>query len=231
MRIYLVNPFRRPVFPEGLVPGENGLVAIGGVLSPEIVLEAYSKGIFPWTGEHPIPWFSPDPRAVLVPGEIKVTRSMRQVLRQERYQIRFDTDFSGVIYRCATIPRPGQDGTWITPNMLQTWCQLFEMGYSHSVEAYDDNGELVGGLYGMAMGRAFFGESMFSSAPNASKAALITLCRRLDELGFDFIDCQQDTDHLRRMGSQTVSHPQFLDMLRHALSDGAGPTVLDPLAS
>lgn len=221
MRIYLVNPFKRPVFPEGLVPGEDGLVAIGGVLTPDIMVEAYTKGIFPWTGDHPIPWFSPDPRAILCPGDVKVRRSLRQVLRQGRFEVRVDHNFPAVIRACATIPREGQDGTWITPNMMQTWLRLYEQGYAHSVEAYQ-GGQLVGGLYGMAIGEAFFGESMFARVSDASKVALAHLCRRLEHLGVHFIDCQQDTDHLRRMGSQTLPHVDYLKRLRAALVSGHG---------
>lgn len=219
MPLHILLPGRSPAFPDdpaALTPDRHGLVAIGGYLSPEIILESYRKGIFPWTGEHPIPWYSPDPRMILEPGEVRVTRSMRQVIRNRGFEVTYDTRFREVMAMCANIERPDQVGTWITPNMVRTWKRLHAMGYAHCVEVSLD-GELVGGLYGIAIGRAFFGESMAARVPNASKVALITLCRALARLGFHFIDCQQSTSHLARMGAFDVTRKEFLERLAMAV--------------
>ncbi len=212
---FIVNVRRQPVFPSGLTPDEHGLVALGGRLTPEIILEAYTKGIFPWTGEHPIPWFSPDPRLILRPGELAVHRSLRQTLRRGHLRVRFDASFPAMMSLCATTPRPEQDGTWILPNMIRAWVDLHQMGFAHSVEVYEGEA-LVGGLYGMAIGGAFFGESMCAQVRDASKVALVALCARLVELDFDFIDCQQETDHLKRMGAVAVPRADYLKRVHDA---------------
>jgi len=218
-RLFIVNPYRRPVFPapERLEPlDEEGLVAIGGVLEPDILLEAYRKGIFPWSGEHPVPWYSPDPRMVLVPSEVKVRRTLQQTLRRGHLQVRFDHDFKGMMGLCGRIRRRGQNGTWITRNMVRCWVELHALGYAHSVEVVDAEGVLVGGLYGMAIGRAFFGESMASVVPDASKVALVHLCQRLDARGFAFIDCQQSTQHMASMGARDIPRARYLELVAEA---------------
>lgn len=200
-------------------PRADGLVGLGGDLRPETVLEAYSKGIFPWDGRQPIPWYSPDPRMVLPPGDLRVRRSLAKLDRQGRLTVTIDTAFSEVMQRCAAIPRPGQDGTWITPGMVTTYTTLHRRGIAHSVEVWED-GALVGGLYGLAMGSIFFGESMFHARRDASKIALLHLCRRLVDRSFDLIDCQQETPHLASLGATPISRAQFTARLKVSL---AGP--------
>lgn len=229
MSFLWLRPSQEPLFPspDQLTPLEDGLVALGGVLSPRAILEAYRKGIFPWTGEHPIPWYSPNPRLILAPGELHVTRSLRQRRRNGGFEIGADQRFGAIMSMCATTPRHGQDGTWITPNMVSAWTQLHRQGYAHSVEVTRD-GELVGGLYGLALGGAFFGESMASREPDTSKLALWWLCERLEALGFAFIDCQQETPHLKRMGAAPVSRAEYLRRLDAALLHPQTWRVGDP---
>lgn len=195
---------------------KSGLLAVGGDLSPERLLAAYREGIFPWyaTGE-PILWWSPDPRFVLLPAELRVSRSMRQFLRKGIVRITFDQDFRGVIAACQK-PRPGQDGTWITQEMQDAYSALHDLGYAHSVEVWCGE-TLAGGLYGVSLGRAFFGESMFSTTANASKAALITLIARLRELDFDLIDCQVETPHLASLGARLIPRREFSKLLHESL--------------
>lgn len=209
--VYLVRS-SRPAFPHDLVPDRFGLVALGGDMTPETLIEAYAKGIFPWSGEDPIPWFSPDPRLVLDVQQLHVSRSLGKVIRRGTFEIRYDHNYLEVMHACAATPRPGQDGTWINGAMWEAYGALHEMGIAHSVESYLD-GELVGGLYGLSLGRAFFGESMFAHAPDASKVAFVTLVRDLAARGFDFVDCQQDTPHMRRFGAHLVSRLDYLTML------------------
>jgi leucyl/phenylalanyl-tRNA---protein transferase len=204
------------LFPPGDHAMKSGLLAVGGDLSPERLLAAYREGIFPWYAEgEPILWWSPDPRFVLPPDELRVSRSMRQFLKKGLVGITFDQDFREVIAACQK-PRPGQDGTWITEEMQEAYCTLHELGYAHSVEAWQD-GALVGGLYGVSLGHNFFGESMFSKQPNASKAALITLIGRLREQGFDLIDCQVETVHLGSLGARPVPRREFHARLNASL--------------
>ncbi len=205
-------------FPDVAEPDAYGLVFVGGVLSVPSLIEAYTRGFFPWTGEHPIPWFSPDPRLVLFPEHFRTTRRFRRTIRQGRFTIRFDTDFHGVIRACAAIPRKGQRGTWITDNMTAAYTQLHQLGIAHSVETYDGSGRLCGGLYGLTFGRAFFGESMFTRRSGGSKLALWGLCRFLEKEGFHFIDCQQVTPHLMRMGAVPIRRSEYLNRLAHALA-------------
>jgi len=213
---------RPPYFPAVLRADRHGLVALGGELGADILTEAYTHGIFPWTGERPIPWFCPDPRLVLRPGDFHVSRSLRKVERSGRFALRFDHDFRAVIHACAAMPRPGQDGTWITPNMIRAYREMFERGLAHSVAIYEGD-TLVGGLYGLSFGRVFFGESMFARAPSASKVALHALCERLRAWDFAFIDCQQVTPHLQRLGAVVWSRRQFLERLRVALDAPSRP--------
>lgn len=207
---------REPVFPPGLVPDKNGLVAIGGVLSTDLLLEAYAKGYFPWTGEHPIPWYSPQPRLVLFPAQFHLSRSLRKWMRKHDFHARFDQQFSEVMRQCATIPRGHEDGTWITPNMRKAYTELHALGIAHSVEIYQ-NDSLCGGLYGLTLGRAFFGESMFSAVPNGSKMALYHLCQLLLRLSFDFIDCQAVTPHLLSLGALPFSRKKYERLLASTL--------------
>jgi leucyl/phenylalanyl-tRNA--protein transferase len=209
-------PDEEILFPPGDHAMKSGLLAVGGDLSPERLLAAYQEGIFPWyTQGEPILWWSPDPRFILLPDELRVSRSMRQFLKKELVRISFDQDFQGVIAACSK-PRPGQDGTWITGEMRAAYCALHDLGFAHSVEAWQ-GGELAGGLYGVSLGRAFFGESMFSTVPNASKAALITLVGRLRELSFDLIDCQVETAHLGRFGARPIPRREFRFRLQESL--------------
>jgi len=190
----------------------NGLLAMGGDLSVERLLDAYRHGIFPWfnPGE-PILWWSPDPRMVLVPGEIRVTRSLAKRIRNAGFKVRFDTAFADVMRACAA-PREGAGGTWISPAMIAAYARLFDAGYAHSVETWRD-GQLVGGLYGVAIGRMFFGESMFSREPDASKVALVRLARQLQQWGFGLIDCQMETAHLASLGARTMPRAVFTERL------------------
>lgn len=221
--VYLVRP-GRPAFPHDLVPDRFGLVALGGEMTPETLIEAYAKGIFPWSGEDPIPWFSPDPRLILLPQRVHVPKSLKKTMRRGTYEVRYDRRYLDVMRACADTARPGQDGTWINGAMWQAYGALHEIGVAHSVEAYRD-GELVGGLYGLALGRAFFGESMFAHAPDASKVAFVTLCRDLAAAGYAFVDCQQDTPHMRRFGGFLVTRDDYLRRLHHALL-AAAPSAL-----
>jgi leucyl/phenylalanyl-tRNA--protein transferase len=195
---------------------KSGLLAVGGDLSPERLLAAYREGIFPWYGDgEPILWWSPDPRFVLFPDELRVSRSMRQFLKKGLVRFMFDRAFREVVAACGR-PRPGQPGTWITPEMREAYGALHDLGYAHSVEVWQGK-ELVGGLYGVSLGRAFFGESMFSAIPNASKAALITLVECLRERGFDLIDCQVETAHLAGLGARMIPRREFLALLKESL--------------
>lgn len=191
----------------------NGLLAIGGDLAPERILHAYRHGIFPWFNPgQPILWWSPDPRAVLFPEKLKVSRSLRKTLKQERYRVSFDSAFAQVIRACAETPRRGQPGTWISAEMQQAYIKLHQMGYAHSAESWEGT-ELVGGLYGMRLGNVFFGESMFSSRTDASKVAFVTLVRQLQQQGVVVIDCQVTTDHLLSLGAEEIPRRQFAALL------------------
>ncbi len=194
----------------------NGLLAAGGDLSPERLIQAYRHGCFPWFQDgQPILWWSPDPRTVLFPDELHVSRSLEKCLRQQRYKVTFDQQFSQVIQACAA-PRTYADGTWITTPMQAAYLQLHEQGIAHSVEVWRGE-ELVGGLYGLAMGQLFFGESMFSRADNASKVGFVTLVRQLQAWGFHLIDCQMPTQHLHSFGARPISRNAFAEHLRSGL--------------
>ncbi|MCL7462684.1 leucyl/phenylalanyl-tRNA--protein transferase [Pseudomonas sp. NW5] len=200
----------------------DGLLAAGGDLSPERLLAAYRHGCFPWfSAGQPILWWSPDPRMVLFPEELHVSHSLRKLLRQQRFEIRLDHDFAAVIKACAE-PRAYAEGTWITPAMQAAYLELHRQGIAHSVEAWQD-GELVGGLYGLALGRLFFGESMFSRRSNASKVAFVSLVERLRDAGFVLIDCQMHTEHLQRLGARPIPRPVFADYLQR-YRDVPGPS-------
>jgi leucyl/phenylalanyl-tRNA--protein transferase len=221
---------RAPIFPDPELSESDGLLAVGGDLSPERLLAAYASGIFPWYSEEtPILWWSPEPRMVLLPEELHVPRSLRRTLRSGRYEIRADTAFSEVIRRCARKDRPGQEGTWITAEMLRAYERLHALGHAHSFEAWDDEG-LAGGLYGVSLGSAFFGESMYADRPDASKAAFVTGVAWLRRRGFERVDCQVDTDHLRRFGAREIPRVEFLARLRNAFATTApsGPWRMEP---
>jgi len=204
-------------FPDPSEAEPDGLLAVGGDLSPERVLAGYSIGVFPWPHKGwPMLWFSPDPRMMLFPPELKVARSLRQTIRRQRYEIRFDTDFAGVIAACGKAKRPGQKGTWITREMVTAYTRLHELGFAHSAEAWLD-GRLVGGLYGISLGGAFFGESMFALEPDASKVAFVTLVGRLKEWDFHFVDAQVHTPHLARFGAREIPRTEYLARLEKAL--------------
>ncbi|HVS14152.1 MAG TPA: leucyl/phenylalanyl-tRNA--protein transferase [Thermoanaerobaculia bacterium] len=201
--------------PEEAEP--SGLLAVGGDLEPARLVLAYAHGIFPWFGEgDPILWFSPDPRAVLDPAALRVGRTLRKELRRSPFAITFDRAFEGVVRACAETERPGQRDTWITRAMIEAYCRLHELGLAHSVEAWIED-ELVGGVYGVSLGGAFFGESMFARRNNASKIAFVALVRRLEEWGFDLIDCQMRTEHLERFGACEVPRAEFLAGLARSL--------------
>ena len=194
----------------------NGLLAAGGDLSAERLVQAYRHGCFPWfEAGQPILWWSPDPRTVLLPSELHVSRSLRKLLRQGRYQVTFDRDFAAVISACAG-PRSYTDGTWITQDMQTAYLQLHRQGLAHSVEVWDGD-TLVGGLYGLAMGQLFFGESMFSHADNASKVGFVTLVEHLQRSGFVLIDCQMHTGHLQSLGARSIPRSEFATYLRNHL--------------
>ena len=194
-------------FPDASEASEEGLLAIGGDLSPERLMHAYRSGIFPWYERgQPLLWWSPDPRMVLYPKELKISKSMRQVLRNGDFKITVDKAFKEVIHECSFIKRDGQRGTWITQEMIDAYIKLHELGYARSVEVWKDN-ELVGGLYGIDLGDIFCGESMFSKVSNASKVGFITY---VQNTGHKLIDCQVYTDHLASMGAKEIPREDFL---------------------
>jgi leucyl/phenylalanyl-tRNA--protein transferase len=210
----------KPAFPpvERALEDPNGLLAVGGDLSPEWLLSAYRHGIFPWFDDDdgPTLWWSPDPRTVLFPAEVRVTRSLAKRLRNGGFTITFDRAFEAVIAGCAA-PRRGAEGTWITPRMIDAYTELHELGLAHSVETWleDDTGgrRLAGGLYGVSLGRMFFGESMFARAPDASKVAFVHLCRVLEALEFTLIDCQVGNPHLDSLGAVTMERAEFIRLV------------------
>ena len=207
---------QRWAFPDPRAGDADGLLAYGGDLAAERLLSAYAQGIFPWYESEPILWFSPDPRMVLRPTELRLTRSLRKAVARAEFDVKFDHAFESVVRACAEVPRPGQDGTWITSEMIDAYCRLHELGFAHSVEAWRD-GELAGGAYGVSLGAAFFGESMFAKRSDASKIAFVHLVRQLEAWDFDFIDCQVHTDHLESFGASLWQRGNFLDALEGAL--------------
>jgi len=233
-----VNRFRRALiselvgaysFPDPKDGDERGLLAYGGDLSAERLLAAYAQGVFPWYDESPILWFSPDPRLVLRPRELHVARSLAKRERGEPFEIRMDTAFKSVIEACAEAPRPDQDGTWINADMIDAYVALHKLGFAHSIEAWD-GARLVGGVYGVSLGKAFFGESMFTKAPDASKLAFVAFVRQLEVWDFEFIDCQVETEHLMRFGATNWSRNDFLLALENALESETrrGAWTFDP---
>jgi leucyl/phenylalanyl-tRNA--protein transferase len=217
-------------FPDPQQSLPSGLLAVGGDLSCERLLLAYSRGIFPWYSEgQPILWHSPDPRMVLVPEALRVSRSLARTEKQARYEVRLDTAFAQVVRACAETPRPDQPGTWITPAMQRAYAELHRRGFAHSAEAWEA-GRLVGGLYGVSLGGVFFGESMFAHRPDASKVAFVALVRQLVRWGFDLVDCQVHTQHLERFGAEPWPRARFLEALARSLARETrrGPWQLEP---
>jgi len=204
-------------FPPPELAREDGLLAIGGDLSPQRLLLAYQMGIFPWySAGDPILWWAPTPRLVLIPQEFHCSRSLRRQLRQGFFSFSMDAAFPQVIAACAAARSAQQHGTWINQNMIEAYCQLHDLGYAHSVECWHD-GALAGGLYGVSLGGMFFGESMFSRLPNSSKAALAILCQQLVDWRFDGIDCQMKTEHLTSLGARDISGPNFFSLLQKSI--------------
>jgi leucyl/phenylalanyl-tRNA--protein transferase len=204
------------VFPHPSLADEDGLLAAFGDLSPERLILAYSSGIFPWFSEdEPILWWSPDPRFVLYPKNLKISHSMKKILKKNTFKISFNTCFKDVILNCANTRK--ESGTWITDEMIESYCKLHELGFAHSVEAWSE-GSLVGGLYGISIGKCFFGESMFSLISNASKAAFITMTKLLDDKGFLMIDCQVYTEHLESLGAVSIPRDLFLKSLKEGIA-------------
>ena len=220
---------RELAFPPPEAAGSDGLLAVGGDLEPERLLLAYSQGIFPWYDEGlPILWHSPDPRMVLLPRELHVSRSLARTLRRGTFALTLDRAFARVIEACAETPRRRGEGTWITREMRAAYLRLHELGFAHSAEAWRE-GELAGGVYGVALGGCFFGESMFRRRPDASKAALCALVRQLERWGFGLFDCQMPTPHLAALGAREWPRSRFLRHLRRALARETrrGPWRLD----
>lgn len=204
---------------------EDGLLAVGGDLSVERLLAAYRNGIFPWyNDDEPILWHSPEERAVITPASLHVSKRLERTLRSGRFRVTADTAFRRVIAACAQVPRPGQDGTWINRDIQQAYTALHEAGYAHSIEVWEGN-ELAGGLYGVSLGTAFCGESMFSYRTDASKVALVTLVRRGDAHGIDLYDCQMQTPHLASLGARAIPRAEFIPLIRKAT---ARPTWKGP---
>ncbi len=215
MPLYLLTD--ELVFPPPHRAMDDGLLAIGGDLSVERLLLAYGSGIFPWySDDSPLLWWSPDPRLVLYPHELHLSKSLRKIINKRPFEVTIDTAFREVMTACAQIDRPTQDGTWILDDMINAYCRVHEAGYAHSVEVWQA-GELAGGLYGISLGRSFFGESMFARRSNASKVALYYLVEHVKALQFNLIDCQITTDHLVSMGAREIPRSQFLMELAHSL--------------
>ncbi|MBJ6137607.1 leucyl/phenylalanyl-tRNA--protein transferase [Marinobacter litoralis] len=190
----------------------DGLLAVGGDLSPERLQLAYRNGIFPWfSDDQPILWWSPDPRCILIPGQVHVSRSLRRTLNQRRFRITADQCFGRIIRLCAS---NRSEGTWITDEMIDAYSELHRLGIAHSIEVWNQNGDLAGGMYGVALGRCFFGESMFSLQTNASKVLMVHLSHQLQQWGYELMDCQVESSHLLSMGATTISRSEFLSILK-----------------
>jgi leucyl/phenylalanyl-tRNA--protein transferase len=214
---YLPQLHKEHLFPSARQASEEGLVAFGGDLNPHRILKAYKEGIFPWfSSEDPILWWSPNPRLVLSPQNFKKSKSFKRVLRNKGFEVFFDRDFEAVISHCGDVPREGQEGTWLIPEMKRAYIELHKMGFAHSIETYYE-GELVGGLYGLAIGGGFFGESMFSLMSDASKVSLCALSDICVKKSYDFIDCQVETAHLVKWGAELIERNDFLDALEETL--------------
>lgn len=201
-------------FPDVSEADEYGILAVGGDLSPERLMLAYRSGIFPWfDNDEPILWWSPTERMVLFPSELKISKSMRNILNKNIFKVTYNKDFRGVISNCSQISRQGQEGTWITAEMIEAYVKLHELGHAKSVEVWQ-NDELVGGLYGVDLGHVFCGESMFSKVSNASKVAFISLAQNLEKRKYKLIDCQVHNDHLESLGAREIDREDFIEMLK-----------------
>ncbi len=214
MELHILN--NELYFPPAGNALPDGLLAIGGDLSTDRLLLAYRSGIFPWYDDDVPMWWCPDPRFILYPNELKISKSMRPILRQNKFRFTTDKAFEQVISNCRQMPRKDQDGTWINEEIVQAYCKLHEMGFAHSAEAWTD-GELVGGLYGIRMGKAFFGESMFSKKSNASKFAFIKFVQQLQDDGVELIDCQVHTEHLESLGAKMIPRALFLETINRLI--------------
>jgi leucyl/phenylalanyl-tRNA--protein transferase len=209
-------------FPNPDESDSDSIISWGGNLSPGMLLSAYEQGLFPWyDDESPVLWHSPDPRFVLFPDDLHISESMKKVFRKKTFEITYDNDFRGVITNCAKRERPGQDGTWITGDMIEAYCVLHSLGIAHSAESWVLNSGnekvLAGGCYGLRLGKVFFGESMFALEKNASKAAFLTMAQALFNSGVLFIDCQVHTDHLESLGAREISRTEYLKLLKTGL--------------
>ena len=210
--MYLLG--KKIAFPDVELAGPDGILAIGGDLSPERLMLAYRSGIFPWYSEgEPIVWYSPEKRMVLLPGQLRISDSMKQLMRKNLYRVTWNKSFEEVIRACKASPRKGQDGTWITDEMLRAYVRLHELGHAKSVEVWRED-ELVGGLYGVDLGHVFCGESMFSKESNTSKIAFIELVRSLESQNYRMIDCQVYTSHLASLGAREIPRKKFIELLR-----------------
>lgn len=222
MPVYLIPEFEI-TFPHPSLADAEGLLGVGGDLRPERLLLAYHYGIFPWfSAGDPILWWSPDPRLVLFPSELKIAKSMRPYFYQQKYRVTYNQCFRQVMEHCSHIKRPGQEGTWIVPEMIEAYLELNKQGHAHSIEVWKDE-ELCGGLYGVQLGKIFYGESMFSLQPNASKFGFISLVRLLQQWNFTLIDCQQDTAYLRSFGARLIPRHEFLDYLKNNTAEFTPP--------
>ena len=227
MPVFELGP--APVFPDPRLAHPSGVLAIGGDLRPERLIAAYSQGIFPWPSDgYPLLWHSPPERWLFDPAALHIDRTLGKVLRRHPFEIRMDTAFAQVIDACARAPRPGQDGTWINPEMVAAYTHLHALGWAHSVEAWQD-GQLVGGLYGVSVGAMFCGESMFTRVDNASKVALVTLCAQVARWRFLFVDAQVHTPHMEKLGARPVQRAKYLKQLAAAVAvpHPPGPWRLD----
>lgn len=204
-------------FPDPMDSESDGLLAIGGDLSPQRLVSAYATGVFPWYERKPILWWSPDPRTIMYPANYKISKSLKRTIKSGKFEVRFDTAFSRVIDMCARIPRDDENGTWITTDMKMAYKRLFVLGIAHSAETFHNN-HLVGGLYGVSIGKAFFGESMFHTETDASKIAFAGLSQWLLERDFMFIDCQMHTEHLQSLGAENIPKTEYLKLLAKAIS-------------
>ena len=215
MPVFLLSD--KIAFPSPHLASKQGLLAMGGDLSQKRLMLAYSMGIFPWYSDNePIMWWSPDPRLVLYPREIRIPKTLKKIIKKEMFHVTMDSDFVQVITKCAQVRLHNNEPTWIVKDMIDAYCHLHESGFAHSVEAWQKD-KLVGGLYGVSLGRCFFGESMFTLASNASNVALVNLVEYLNSLSFDMIDCQTTTEHLVRFGAREIPREHFLKQLEQSL--------------
>jgi leucyl/phenylalanyl-tRNA--protein transferase len=205
-------------FPPPHLASKDGLLAVGGDLNPKRLILAYQMGIFPWFSDgDPILWWSPDPRLVLYPHEIKISRTLKKILKKNAFSVTMDLAFDEVISQCAQVRLQNKQGTWIVEDMIDAYCKLHRSGFAHSVEVWQQ-GELAGGLYGVSLGKCFFGESMFTRISNASNVALVKLAKYLNKLSFDLIDCQVPTEHLIRFGAKEIPRTLFIKQLNVSLN-------------